>query len=318
MRIERTLRPFFTFNHSAPHGVDHDERLNKVQGEISTKNGRVIFDDDIITQHPDFIRLRCRLEPVFYNQSVMGTYTYGGKRCAPCELYSKDSKPLSSINIVYDGHGAWMDSKTGSEHLFKGRCILDAHMNLPDILFMKTFLVVEHPLHLAASLENKGTVFGHAKSLLGDAYSGGEALSFYRPLWGYGGAFRSQIPLSQIVQYYVTLDSQHNVTTCPLFSQSYMREQGATLMFYQPTQTPRTGKVILVPPPTLGKSEDKIPSIPNFYDQTLEEDIIQGRVRFSLGDTAYQEEGHPSTYHSIKGQQLGLSPYIEITFQRKI
>lgn len=322
MRIDRTLRPFFSSPMSMIPDVHSYERLNQGKGEISTKDYAFSWDDEGGDKAPDFIRLRCKLEPVFYNRYALGTYIYGGKVSASQHVYDKNAPPLSAMNIVYDGHGVWVDPLSGGEHIFKGNRFSEFCLRLEKILFQKSFLVVAHSIVLKAHLESKGTVFSY-NSL--DAYGHvlrGIDLSFYRPLWGYGGAFRSQMPLHQMVQYYCTFDHQRDITTCPLFSQVYLREQGMNLEFFNPYQTPRTGKVLVAPPPLGEGGEDNI--LPPYYTHTLEEEIIQGGVVLSLHDKNEEpvlEDGvswvNERIYRSIRVQQLGLSHYIEITFQRQ-
>ena len=318
MRVSRALRPFFTSQSSVVHEIDVADGLTQVKGGLTTKNYEGIWDDEGIDKSPDFIRLRCKLEPVFHQNSSCGTYIYGDKTHHPCLLYDKNHPPLLAMNIVYDGQGSWIDSLSGKESLFKGNRFLGFILNIEKLLFQKKFLVISHSINLRAKLENKGTVFSYdsvSQEMLCNEHA------FYRPLWGYGGAFSPQMPLNHMVQYYCTLDNQREMTTCPLFSQRYLRDQGMNIEFLNSYQTPKTGKIMIVPPPkTVSEGND---SLPPFYTYTLEEEIVQKHVLFSLkggeGVTSSEDGVHcfqTRHYQSIRVQQLGLSPYIDITFQR--
>lgn len=321
MRIDRTLRPFFSSPMTMSSDVHFYESLNQCQGKISTKNYDLLIDDEGIDKAPDFIRLRCKLEPVFYEGNAIGTYIYGGKSSTSRYIYEKDAPPLCALNIIYEGVGVWIDP-LGRESLFKGKQFLDFFLNFGKILFQKSFLVVFHSVELKAHLENKGTVFSYDSLDVYGHVLRGVDLSFYRPIWGYGGAFRPQMPLHQMVQYYCTLDNQRDITTCPLFSQVYLREQGMNLEFFSPYHTPKTGKVLVAPPPVSEGSEHKV--LPKYCTHTLEEEIVQGHVEFSLHDKNDEPACvddtslmHARLYRSIRVQQLGLSPYIDITFQHQ-
>ena len=287
MRFERSLRPYLRFFTITEKTKDQDVMIQE-RAFLSTHGGS--FREESFSENhlPELIKLRLEMRPTFVEKNVEGTCSYQNKIYDSCCLWKDEVRPLEKIALVYTGYGQFFKN-----HQYNDFTGVKCDHNLLDIgpqkpLYTKKFMcLLEEKLTLDITLSRQeGLQF---------------APSFersYRPLWGYGGSFYPQIKVADIMQYYVSLDHDESKTVPKYYAQKSLQEKGLVLRQNEPFEAKGMGKIVLMTKELEG------------CERSLEEDIVRGFVQFSF------QKSH-SRYVSIKAQQLGLSKFVEVIFQRQ-
>ncbi len=287
MRLERGMWPFISRKTVSYDSQDFQEIRVDEEPVLSTLASFAKGDADVEVFAP-LIKLRCELKPIFNEKELYGTCSYNGKKYDPCALWGTQKKPLERIELVYTGYGSyfykndWKDftgSNCAGYKMLFGKGIT---------LYVKSFTTLTESLSLSMHLTAKeGTLFEPS------------AERTYRPFWGYGGSFYPQIKLSDIMQYYLTLDQDSKKTVVQSYSKQALWDKGIKMIKGELVQTKSLGKIVLMNA-----------NVANDH-QSLEDDVLTGGIGVSLKSMSVTD------YVSLTVKQLGLSGLMDITFQRR-
>jgi hypothetical protein len=262
------------------------------------------FDDDELSEGtlPELVVLRCELVPNFNMCELQGTHFFNNKECSSCPLWDPLKKPLETITLCYAGSGRYLHgSLHGAEWVeFSGHRLCQYTLFSPKItsekpssrkdLYTKSFLTLRENVILSAHLKQDGMVC--APSLDPSC----------KPFWGYGGSFYPQILLSDIIQYYLTLDNDGSKTIVQSHSHKSFLAKGIHPVAGDIFNMKSLGKIAFM-------KESHVKSA--HYQQSLEDDIVNGLVQFFIKDHLGQ------SYASIQAKQLGRSRFVDVTFKKE-
>lgn len=296
MRLDRGLQPFVRGRpnhhvHIAPEILMDEEPIL-----VSTSPGMMEDDYDEAVL-PDLFVLRCELVPTFNHREIQGASSLSGKVCSPSPLWDTLKKPLEKITLRYAGNGrcliggAWNEfsgRRYGEHTFFFPHMTWEQHSSRHDI-YTKSFLTVTKNLFLTMNLVTEGM---HYEPSLDP---------FYKPFWGYGGSFYPQILLQDIMQYYITLDSDGDETVVQPHSLKGFLAKGVHPDQGVSFTAKGMGKIVFM------YAEERCVH----STQTLEDDLVNGCAQLCVSD--YFDH----SYKSIQAKQLGRSRFVDVTFKKE-
>jgi hypothetical protein len=171
---------------------------------------------------PPILILRARIMPLLrhHDGSVMAKFIKDSKAFSTISVYSTETSIArhgqhQSIELDYVGVGQIQCPETGQMIPFAGNTFLGLALE-KTTLFVKTFLSQETGTVTLTHVNSGYNRYMVYPSGLENAY----------PLWGYGGYYRSGIPLTQIEQIFFTITQKNTQTAVYLTPLSFWKEKG--------------------------------------------------------------------------------------------